>query len=113
MTRSLVLAVVAFVVLALSPVLASAGIALTPSTRWSLNGGLDPNFVGSMSGVGDLNGDGYGDVAWGLGGTVGVGQVYVLYGSSTGVHAGPSWDWGWDESTAYFTARSEVGASIS
>src|SRR5215470_431493 len=114
MARSLVLAVVSSLVLLHSAAVARAGISVTASTRWT-DVGLDPNFVETMTGVGDLNGDGYGDVAWGLGGTVGSGQVYVLYGSPSGLHpvSPPHWDWAWEENTPYGSTRSEVGASIS
>ncbi len=70
----------------------SSGVSNTPSLV------LESNMVGAQFGyavsfVGDVNADGYGDVAVGLpyakreGSTAEEGQVWILYGSSTGLSA--------------------------
>ncbi len=72
----------------------SQGISTTAT--WNAYGQLAQDVLGwSVSGVGDVNGDGYGDVAvgapgWDAGSADG-GAVFVYYGNATGVAASPSW----------------------
>ena len=59
----------------------------------------------SMDGIGDVNGDGYGDVAVGdplySNGQDYEGQVFVYYGSATGLSSSPSWTGQIDAAYAY------------
>ena len=66
-----------------------AGIAGTPATAdWVLDGGQDAWLGYSVAGVGDVNGDGYDDVAIGapvLQGTQSTATVYVVHGGPFGL----------------------------
>jgi MYXO-CTERM domain-containing protein len=62
------------------------------TTAWATRtGGAVSNFFGAaLSGVGDLNGDGYGDLAVGAPGfSADTGRVFVFYGAATGIAATP------------------------
>ena len=87
----------------------AAGIPTTPNII------LEPNFafayMTSVSGAGDINGDGYDDIIAGATGydglvTIDEGRVYIYHGSATGVSATP---------TAYisaFTGVSKIGENV-
>jgi hypothetical protein len=65
----------------------SASASLTLDTPY----GLDSSFGSSVASVGDVNGDGYADLAVGADTTMGsTGQVYVYLGSATGLSPTPS-----------------------
>lgn len=68
------------------------GVSSHPSTTLS-NAAAPPNFGWAVAGVGDVNRDGYGDVAVGATGDDGdVGRVSLFLGSSTGLRATPDAD---------------------
>jgi len=78
----------------LFPALALAFPGTTMS--WAYSGSQDGEALGtSIANVGDLNGDGYDDVAAGApsynANTPDHGRVHVFYGSATGLPAQPSW----------------------
>jgi hypothetical protein len=68
-----------------------AGLSTTPSQTF--NGAYaNGNFGTGLVGVGDINGDGYGDVLIGEEGFgSGQGKAYLFYGSATGLQATPAW----------------------
>lgn len=74
----------------------SAG-GLSPTPAWIGENNMDQSAFGiSVSGAGDVNGDGYSDVIigaplyWG-GGYIPYGAAYVYHGSTTGLVASPAW----------------------
>ena len=72
----------------------ASGLALSPD--WLFTGTQDSQSVGvSVAGIGDVNGDGYDDIAVGASGwdgeTTDEGIVYVFYGSATGPAFIPDW----------------------
>ena len=82
----------------------STGIASVAST--TINGSTANELLGtSVAGVGDVNGDGYEDVAVGSPDYNGQGRVQVFHGSSIGADAVP-------DSTLLGTTGSELGASV-
>ncbi len=60
---------------------------------WSYHGGVsDAEFGSAVASAGDLNGDGYDDIAVGAPKYNGeAGRVYVFYGGSSGPSSSPSW----------------------
>ena len=71
----------------------STGVSTTAS--WTYTGGAQEDFLGyAVAGIGDVNDDGYDDIAVGApgadpSGTNGAGAVYVFYGSASGPKATP------------------------
>ena len=83
----------------------STGYSATPS--WTYNGGLAGAHLGwAVSGAGDVNGDGYGDVAVGApdynGTFTGCGRAYVFLGSASGLAASPVWTGEGEQATAKY-----------
>ncbi|MFN8470052.1 MAG: FG-GAP-like repeat-containing protein [Caldilineaceae bacterium] len=81
------------------------------TAAWSATGeSSNDNFGVGVAGVGDVNGDGYADLAVGAKGySSGTGKVYVFYGSAvnmTGTAASPAW------STTGESAGSSFGGSV-
>ena len=93
----------------------AAGLSATPDLTWT--GGTDDELGASVAGIGDVNADGYGDVALGAPGGVGggiviigsspPGVVEVHYGSATGPDTGADW------TTTESQGGAEVGAAVS
>jgi hypothetical protein len=84
---------------------------LTGSAAWSVEGELAGARLGwSVAGAGDVNGDGYGDVAIGApdhtpdgsAGLLYAGRVTVFHGGPTGLGATPAWSHDGDEYAADF-----------
>jgi hypothetical protein len=72
----------------------ASGLALTPD--WVFTGSQENQSVGiGLAGVGDINGDGYDDIAVGATGwdneTTDEGSVYVFFGSASGPALTPDW----------------------
>lgn len=90
-----------------------SGLSAIPS--WTAEGNQPGIFLGQhMSSAGDVNGDGYDDVIFGLpyydSGSTDVGKVIVYYGSSSGLAQDPSWSYEGVQSNAGFgKAISGVG----
>ncbi|WP_324674231.1 FG-GAP-like repeat-containing protein [Hymenobacter sp. GOD-10R] len=64
----------------------STGLSAIPSTTF--NPAIPNSLFGrSVAGIGDVNGDGYGDILIGADGNTGQGRAYLYLGSSTGVSA--------------------------
>jgi uncharacterized repeat protein (TIGR01451 family) len=74
---------------------ARQNVGLSPTPDWTAAGENDGDGYGiSVATAGDVNGDGYADVAVGASGYPGGadrGQVYVYYGSPTGLSLAPDW----------------------
>jgi hypothetical protein len=65
----------------------STGLGATPATVLSGPDGVGGAFGGSVGCAGDVNGDGYADVAVGAIGVMGTGRVYVYLGGASGLGA--------------------------
>jgi hypothetical protein len=82
----------------------SSGLVGAPYWYKTSNQG-DANFGHSVSGAGDVNGDGYADVLIGAPyynhGQTNEGMVWVYHGSAAGVHDAPDWDFECDDGGAY------------
>jgi hypothetical protein len=82
-----------------------AGLSSTP--EWTVESNLyEAHFGYSVSGAGDVNGDGYSDAIVGAYGYTNVqwreGRVYVYHGSSSGLSVSPAWTAESDQESAYF-----------
>ncbi|MDH3786111.1 MAG: VCBS repeat-containing protein, partial [Acidobacteriota bacterium] len=82
---------------------------LSAMADWSADGDRAEGLFGySVSGLGDINGDGYDDVAVGAAfhdnGESDEGRVFVYHGSPTGLAAIPAWDAEGDQIDALFGA---------
>jgi hypothetical protein len=80
---------------------------LASSPAWTFTGEQANQYVGyRVAGVGDLNDDGYDDIAIGSigydGGQVDEGRVYVFFGSSAGPSATPDWTAESDQASSNF-----------
>jgi len=88
----------------------STGLLTSPtSTRWG--GAVGAQLGDSVAPAGDVNGDGFADVAAGAngadpGGVSNAGEVRVWYGSSSGIPTAPSWVYAGDQ------ANSGVGEAV-
>ena len=83
----------------------ASGLDLSPS--WLFTGTQAGQAVGASAvGIGDINGDGYDDIAIGSnswdGETTDEGRVYVFYGSATGPAIIPDWTAESDQESSYF-----------
>ncbi|MBU0674245.1 MAG: FG-GAP repeat protein [Proteobacteria bacterium] len=83
----------------------ASGLAAAPA--WTAAGGLDNVHFGSaVAGVGDVNGDGYGDVVVGAynysKGQNSEGRVFLYLGSAMGLAASPAWTAEGDQAGALF-----------
>jgi hypothetical protein len=81
------------------------GLSLTPD--WTAVSDQSSEFSSSIACAGDVNGDGYDDIAIGddaysSGGLTGNGAVHVYYGSSSGLSNAPAWTVYGDQSHDYF-----------
>jgi hypothetical protein len=77
----------------ISPDSAAAPTGLSPTPDWTADGENDYNgFGGSVVPAGDLNGDGFADLAVGAAGYGnGRGKAYVFHGSAAGLSPTPDW----------------------
>lgn len=76
----------------MTAVAAPARGALEPEPTWTVTGDTGANLARSVASIGDVDGDGFDDVAVGLpGGSGQPGAVWVFLGSSEGLGAGPDW----------------------
>ncbi len=87
---------------------------LSISAAWTAEGDLSSAYFGNhVSTAGDVNGDGYGDIAIDAGGydngEVDEGRAFIYLGSASGLAAGPSWTAEGDRPNAQFGAA--VGAA--
>ena len=88
---------------------------LSSTAAWTGESNQDSAYFGaSVSGAGDVNGDGYGDVIVGAmlydGGQADEGRAYVYYGSAAGLSATAAWTAESDQAEAYYgTAVSCAG----
>jgi hypothetical protein len=88
---------------------------LAPTAAQVLNGAsMGASFGGSVAGVGDINGDGYGDVALAAdnedrAGLSRVGVVYVHYGSATGLSSAAALTLTGDRAGDYFGTVASAG----
>ena len=69
---------------------------LSASPTWTITGEhAGDDFGAAVAGIGDVNGDGFTDIAVGAASYGGrlpkAGKVYVFYGSSLGLHRRPDW----------------------
>ena len=76
----------------------------------SFSGFFGPAFGGSVSGAGDVNGDGYDDVlvsdpVWDLSGVKVGGKAYLYLGSASGVATSPAWTDQGTRELGYFGAK--------
>ena len=79
----------------------AAGISTTPG--WTLLGGIANLYLGSsLDAVGDVNDDGYEDLAIGAVGHSSGGIVYILYGLQNGVSPSSGWSTTSTETSALF-----------
>lgn len=84
---------------------------------WTFDGGQDCADLGwSVAGAGDLNGDGYADVAAGApfydGGHSDEGRVWVFYGSPSGLSLTPDWWAEADQVGAFFGFSASGGGDV-
>ncbi|MGB6048950.1 MAG: FG-GAP-like repeat-containing protein [Flavobacteriales bacterium] len=87
----------------------SSGLSLTPA--WTLTGNLPDDRVGyALSSAGDVNGDGYSDVAVGAYMyNSGQGRAYVFHGSAGGLASTPDWVGTGDPQSFYAASISLAG----
>jgi hypothetical protein len=83
----------------------AAGLSIAPD--WTAESDLTGAYFGnSVSGAGDVNGDGYSDVIVGAcnygSGQTNEGRAYVFHGSATGLSVAPDWTAESNQSYAYF-----------
>src|SRR5688572_665638 len=86
---------------------------LAPSPAWSAAGNQNSSGFGSALATGDVNGDGYGDVAVGAGafshGQRGEGRVFLYLGSAAGLAASAAWTAEGDQVNASFGVSVAAG----
>jgi len=79
---------------------------LSSDAGWTASGSYGSWYGYSVSGAGDVNGDGYGDVVVGAPLLSSYGGAYVYHGSSAGLSASPNWQF------VSFSANSRFGISV-
>ena len=84
-----------------------SALGLPASANWEFESNMENAYLGwGLSAAGDVNGDGYCDVAAGAPYYQGTGRVYIFHGSSTGLQATPNHTIESDQ------ANSEFGGSV-
>ncbi len=84
---------------ALYPLQLKSMLSLPAASDWTARGSSDAESFGySVATAGDVNGDGYSDIAIGVpyydvGGLTNAGQVYLYLGSASGISAVPDWNY--------------------
>ncbi len=86
----------------------ASGLSLTADAEWK-GAAASEYFGNAVAGIGDFDGDGYGDVAIGAFGTATGGEAYVIRGGPSGPDSAPTWTYSVPGGSAFGNAVSGAG----